>query len=306
MTQLWFLSCIANPVGYNSRINLFNKFAKHILEDLNAKLCIVECAYFDHDHSIDKLKPKKANEENYIYIPVRSQSIMWHKENLLNIGIEALKGIADNICWCDADIDFFNYNAPEEINKALEKNKVVQCYTTALDTGPVGEVLKIDNSFAFSLKHNLPESYKKDQTNWHTGYVWAANIQFLLDIGGLFDKGIIGSGDRMMADAFTGRLDKYKRECDKRLDFNDLLEWSILAYTDKIGYVSLVIKHNYHGHKKDRQYSTRGQTIIDHKYIPSEDLVINKDGVYEWSEKRQNSGLAQALVKYFINRKEDH
>ncbi len=41
------------------------------------------------------------------------------------------------------------------------------------------------------------------------GYAWAARTETLLAIGGLFDKAISGSGDRIMSTAFDGKYLKH-------------------------------------------------------------------------------------------------
>ena len=303
--ELWFVCCIANPSSYASRFSLYEKFKRHVMDDLKARLCVVECVY-GSEQTWSLQDDAAAAAERFMHVPVRAASVMWHKENLLNIGIRALPSSATQVCWCDADIEFLDHTrATQAIRAELRRNDVVQCFSSCLDMGPEGAVLKIDHSFAFSRAHGLAKTAKSDFTCWHSGYVWAANRRFIERIGYLFDKGIVGSGDRFMAQAFTDDIESYRAQ--DRGDVVAFVEWcDAFASRDvACAYVPLVIRHGFHGFKKDRQYGTRGKILTDAAFNPVADLVTNADGVFEWSDSRKGSKLEADMVQYFVRRKED-
>ena len=245
-------------------------------------------------------------------VPIQDQA--WHKENLLNVGIRAIREADPGcryICWADADIEFIaGRSAVREIVAALESHPVVQAFSSALDLGPRGEVLKVDQSFAFSAAHGFPKRHRLDQTTWHSGYVWAARVDFLDAIGGLFDLAILGAGDHLMARAFSGDPD-LTTGADARGDIAALLPWAkraakALEGTEGLGYAPCVIRHGFHGFKKDRGYTTRGAILERHRFDPSSDLVENADGLHEFVEGVPRvAALVADILSYFRGRKED-
>ena len=53
----------------------------------------------------------------------------------------------------------------------------------------------------------------------------------------------------------------------------------------RITYLPSLIRHFYHGSKKDRCYDTRHKFILSIKFNPNKDLIYNKDGLLEYSKK---------------------
>ena len=323
---LWVVCCIANPVGYKSRYDLYRKFVRHVLDDLAGNLVVVKCAYGDQEHALglggESLDPDAdaaaAAEGRLLHVSLRADSVLWHKENLLNAGIRELKRLRPDarlVVWADADVTFVKgRSALADVAHALARHKVVQCFSTCLDTGPKGEVLKLDHGYVFSAKHNLPLRSVKDHTTWHTGYVWAARLDFLDAVGGLFDRAILGSGDRLMADALCENLASYETTAATRGDHRAVLEWGRKARAAlgpgadairAVGYVPVVISHGFHGFKKDRGYGTRGKVLADNTFDASADLVVNADGLYEWAPGRAGSALVADVLAYFHSRNED-
>ena len=302
---LWFVTCVANPCGFRSRYNLYDAFADHILNVVGGNLLTVEVAFGDGEHA---LVPRESSP-NYKLIQVRSKSRLWTKESQLNLGIANLPPEAEYVCWCDADVEFQQgAMIKRDIVEALQTWDVVQCFTVALDLGPQKEVMKVHHSFGFCHQMQIPVDIRNtgDETFYHSGYVWAARRSFLNDIGGLLDVGIVGSGDRMMAMGLVGRAEEY---CDPAysLDYRKhILEWQSRcrrAMTTGLGYCQAVIRHNFHGFKRDRQYSTRNEIISKHGFAPSTDICRNDKGIWEFSGNKPD--LERDVLQYFVNRKED-
>jgi hypothetical protein len=67
----------------------------------------VECAYNEHPWVLtDEAKIYETETVKHLHIPVRSNSVLWHKENILNVGIANLPPDVKYVVWCDADIVF--------------------------------------------------------------------------------------------------------------------------------------------------------------------------------------------------------
>ncbi len=303
--RLWFITCVANPCGYRSRYNLYDDFVEHITQTVQANLLTVECAFDDADHHLED----HPDNPNYRIVRVRSKSRLWNKENLIGIGIQHLPKSARYVCWCDADIEFLQGPAiKEDIVRGLESYDVVQCFSSALDLGPNKEVMKVHHGFGFCHVTGVrPDIVNTErETFCHPGYVYAARKDFLEKIGGLFDVGIVGSGDYYMAMSLTGKAE----EC-LTANFSDDYIASIIHWQERVsmhltkglGYCAGVVRHGFHGYKKDRGYHTRNKVLKIHDFSPSNDLTENDDGVLEFVGNKPD--LERDVLQYFKSRKED-
>lgn len=291
---------------WKSRINNYNEFEQHML-DSGVKLTVVECTY-------GKLPYELKNNKHIKHIGVRSNSILWNKENLINIGITRLPETAKYIGWFDSDLYFQNkYWVYDTIN-ALQQYSVIQPWEDVQDLGPNGEILnfKPTKSFMCQVFNNqqlipMGENGKiKPAIYPHPGYAWCMTREALNHTGMLLDKCILGSADRHMAYSFANIADK---------SFPDKIhpEYKrlVLQWQDRVnkhikgngGYISGTIDHKFHGKKEDRQYVDRWKIIVNHEYDPSTDIKTNTHGVYEFiGNKRQ---MEIDIDNYFHNRKED-
>ena len=315
---LYVIAVISNPMGYESRYRLYKDFEKQIINS-DAELITVELAIRDQEFAI-------THPNNKNHVQVRTDSVLWHKENLINIGISKLPADYKYVAWVDADITFINPNWVNDTISALQKNKIVQMFSTVFELNSAGEPMSIVNSFgAMYVKGNkivppkrINQVTQRSKDNggiytgtkfWHPGYAWAATKETIDAVGGLLDFPILGSGDHLMALAFVGEADRINH-----LDLADGYVDSIHAWENKalsiingdIGYTPGSIAHHYHGSKKNRGYHNRTQVLIDHQYNPYTDVKKDNNGILSLivNDKRQE-GLKDALYAYFESRKED-
>ena len=307
--RLWVVCAIANPMGFNSRMKLYRDFVQHVLADLRLNMVTVECSYGASEPELaDVGRRFETDGVRLVHVAVHANSIMWHKENLLNIACDHVPQGVPYICWCDADLTFMEgADAVPLMLRALEAHPAVQCFSTCLDMGPGdASVLKVHHSYAKCSALGAAVRPGGFETAWHSGYVWAAHRSLLSRTGGLWDVGIVGSGDRVMALAFTGNVDEYKEKGFGADYTGSMREWQARALEvtgGKVGYAPLTIMHHFHGSKKDRQYGTRGAMLKASVFSPAVDLVKNGDGVYEWAAP--SSELPGRVVQYFQDRRED-
>jgi len=240
-------------------------------------------------------------------------SELWHKENLINIGISRLPSNWKYVAWIDGDVDFIRPDWIQETVHELQHHPVVQMFEDAVDTGPTYEVLTLFKSFAYCYKNNLPQKRKKDDvggcyspgTYWHPGYAWAATREAINTTGGLFDISILGAGDHHMACCLIGEA---YRSVPKGLHPNYkkyVLAWQerALRLHKNIGYVKGTIFHYWHGKKRDRKYSDRWKVLTDNNFNPSTD--IHKDWQGIWSLYPGHDKLRDQIRQYFQSRNED-
>jgi hypothetical protein len=84
---------------------------------------------------------------------------------------------------------------------------------------------------------------------------------------------------------------------------------SVTEYQEKVknlrfGYVPGLIRHYFHGSKKNRKYSERWQILVDHNFDPLSHLVYDKIGILVPS-KECSKELLNDILTYFSERNED-
>ena len=84
---------------------------------------------------------------------------------------------------------------------------------------------------------------------------------------------------------------------------------SIFEYEKKTrllrtGYVPGVIRHYYHGSKKNRNYGNRWKLLVDNEFSPNKHLSKNKDGILIPTSYFPKQLLTD-IINYFKDRNED-
>ena len=100
------ITVIFNPVGYKSRYNHYQKFEAHMAQS-GVKLITVECIFESAAHfGLPSQKYEVTRAGDPRYIQVRAPSILWMKENLINVAIQRLPSNIEYVAWIDGDIEF--------------------------------------------------------------------------------------------------------------------------------------------------------------------------------------------------------
>lgn len=303
LEHLWVIVPISNPARYRSRYELFQNF-KRMLEKARVNYMIVELALGD--------RPFECTEAgNPFHVQLRTWDEMWHKENMINVAIGRLPADWQYVAWVDADIGFQRDDWAEEIVHLLQHYQVIQLFQNAVDLGPEGEVMQIHNGLMWSFVTGQPEPfvtnyYGSAAPNWHSGYAWAARREAIDHLGGLYDQGILGSSDWLMAWALLGKLEKRIHT-----EFSDGYKKSMLTWQDRanrhikqdVGYMNGTIYHHWHGKKADRRYMGREQILANHKFDPHHDIKKDWQGLHAFTEQGERMRLE--VRRYFHVRNED-
>jgi hypothetical protein len=133
------VTCVANPLRWASRIAFYRAFEEHML-DTGVALTVVECAHGDRPFEID---PRPGVR----HIGVRAKSLVWNKENLLNLAIARLPDDWRYVAWIDADIRFRKPGWAAETVHALQQYDIVQPWSDCYDLGPNDDHLHTHRSF---------------------------------------------------------------------------------------------------------------------------------------------------------------
>ena len=311
---LYVVTPIFNPVRFKSRWKHYERFAK-MVKDAGAILITVEAAYGHRHHALQEgetehlekihqiapTKPaeyhKARSEERHQYIRVRTNTELWIKESLINIGVSRLPEDWKYVAWIDADVAFARPNWVGETIHQLQHYKVVQMFNQSVDLGPRYAILNNARAFMHCHVKGVPRPeggrnrggyYGPQQPEgpmmWHPGFSWAMTREAWDGVGGLIDFAMMGAADNHMAHALIGEVDDsyhpdvhptYKRK---------LQEWQELAdrhIRRNVGYVSGLLLHYWHGKKVDRRYWDRWKVIVDNKFNPDTDLKYDWQGLIQ-------------------------
>lgn len=285
----------SNPCGFARRNELALQFLLSMKEAQNVEVYVVELAHEGQTYVLTE-----ANNPRHLRL--RGGAPLWHKENMINLGVRALlppdwKAFA----WVDADIEFENPRWALDALRVLNGSAdIVQMWSHAVDMNAAGHTMKVFESF--SLQHVRAAPFVS--TQWHPGFAWAMTRKAFEQTNGLYEVSILGSGDMNMAMSLRGQaLDTLNYEASD--DYKaSLASWQSKAQGLRLAYVPGVIRHHFHGNKRNRQYDTRWQILIRHGYQPSAHIRRGAQGVLEPTEQCPPSILSD-IVDYFKARNED-
>jgi len=306
-SHLDVIAVIANPIRWRTRIEHARNFFQHMLES-GVRLTVVECAYGEREYEF-------ADYPGIRHVPVRSRTLVWNKESLINVGIQHLPRDWKYVAWIDADIRFRRANWAVETVEALQIYDIVQPWSDAYDLGPHDEHLQHHLSFCRVFHSGQPVVATGDKF-WkfnggyheypHPGYAWAATRNAIEWLGGLIDFAGMGAGDHHMALCLVGQAEKSIPAGTTAAYRRRLLQWQNRALhhiNGNIGYVHGTIEHYFHGSKPKRQYLERWDMFVRHGFDPDTDLKRNSYGVLELEGNKPE--LRRELDLYFRSRDED-
>ena len=281
-----------NYCGFKRRKELFIDFVERYK---NLKLIVVEV-----------LGPAPLGTlPVYKHIKVSSDSKIWLKENLINIGAKSLPNNWKYMACVDADLLFLNQNWVQETITELQQADVVQLWRSAVNLGPQGETIKVDKSFAYMFIESGTQWAPSDKYGfWHPGYAWACTRKAYDKMGGLIDWAILGSGDRHMAMALAGLADK---SCPGNVHTNYLVLLKIFQNRIrhfKTSWVDGTIIHFWHGSFADRRYKERWDILTKNNFDPFQDIGLSEKGLMQLTDDGRR--FENLLEDYFIGRKEDN
>lgn len=327
LNKFHVVTVISNPVRYKSRYDLYRKFEK-FMSDSGVTLWTVEQAFGARPWEITTPKNKH-------HIQLRSSHELWHKENMINIGVSRLPDDCEYVAWIDADVLFHRPDWALETVHQLQHYQVVQLFAHALDLGPKGEPMQMHRGFVkgyfdcgfkcpnmtaggkggteyyyggalAATKPNLDYYGGKTGAMAHPGYAWAARRSALSSVGGLIDIAILGSADHHMAMGLIGECAKtFPPQMHTRY-VQKMLLWqgnAVHSLNKNIGYVDGMISHFWHGKKADRRYKSRWDILLKNGFDPDRDLVRDSQGLLQLTD--HNIGLRDDIRAYFRQRNED-
>lgn len=288
-----------NYCCFKKRTELFTNFVKEYKNYSGVRIVIVEGIVKDASEQLPDL-----SSDVFMHITIQLEDRIWIKENLINLGIKRIPSDWKYVSWIDADISFLNKNWVFDTLDLLQKSDIVQLFHSAVNMGPEGESIKVEQGFIY-MAQKSGEEFKKTSkySTWHPGFGWACTRKTYDKIGGLLDIAILGSGDRHMALSLIGKADasypgniglSYKA---KVLDFQERCTGLI------VDYVKGTILHHFHGSMVNRKYVDRWNILLENLYNVKNDIYYNDEGVISLTEKGKR--MQPDMDEYFLERNED-
>lgn len=310
--SFWIISSYFNPENIKDKKQNYLLFREK-LKKQGVNLLTVECAFKEQNFTLDK-------EDADILIQVRSDSVLWQKERLLNIGLEHLPADCDKIAWLDADVLILDDDWARKVETLLERYPIVKPFDEAirLTKRESNKILKgkgdeLKNLFAY--RNRVITNYYQSSTTWKLIFLAVFGMcarREVYEAAGFYDAMIICSGDVVMANAFLYQNSR-ARDLKDRFHLTDGLMTDIDDWYAKLSprrtefgicYLKTIsMLHLYHGKMMNRKYEETCKILVKYKFDPKKDLKINEYGCYEWSSFKPE--LHQGLIDYFHARNED-
>lgn len=299
--KLHVIAVVSNPCLFAKRYILMKEFIKRFEEDeKDTILYIVELAYGNQKFIITESNNKR-------HLQLRTETPLWHKENMINIGVKKLlPSTWKAFAWIDADIEFENSTWVNDTLKILNGTKdIVQLFSHCVDMNNDEMTMKVINSAGY--QYTKQNNFIGDGNNanyWHPGYAWAMTRKAYEKAGGLYENAILGAGDNIIMHSLINN-GKNVLNIENTNDYKK----SVIEYEKKInklrfGYIPGVIRHYYHGSKKNRHYQERWKILVKYKYSPKIHITKDQNGLLiptnEFSEE-----FKKEIYDYFASRNED-
>ena len=158
IVKLDVIAVISNPARYGRRYQLFNEFCDRMTNEPMVRLMTIELQQGN--------RPFATNSN----IKLRTKHQLWHKENMINIGVNNLPDDWEYMAWIDTDIDFQNKGWCRETIEQLQTYDIVQLFQHAIDLGPTGETMHLHTSFMSLYVNGEPMNNYSKSTNYKNGH----------------------------------------------------------------------------------------------------------------------------------------
>lgn len=301
-SKIAICTCYFNPAGYQTRRANFKLFADAAISQ-GAELWVAE-AGTPGQWEVEERPGLRVERLEW-------RDALWQKERLLNWLIDRLPDDYRYVAWVDGDILFDDPSWIANARLCLRQHRICQLFTAAhwlnrylvperwWHKGPI-ERLSVPRAYELS----------KAQVNFgqgHPGFAWAARREVLREVGGLYDRHILGSGDTIMALGWYGWKDHVYLD-----RFTGPFKAAATRWVERtgrivrgdVGYIPGNIRHLWHGERINRDYDGRILRAAINLFDPDDHLVLDESGLWAWSPSTPQA-MKDTAREYFDTRRED-
>lgn len=292
--KVWAITCyfpFDDPDGDRRRLRAYREFRRRLV----VPLVTVELAR-DGDFDLDESDAEKL-------IQVAGGAMLWQKERLLNLALEALPPECDTVLWADCDMVLARQDWPEAAREALREHRLVHAFDSLrfltetepvedLSRAPVSETRR--SAVLLWREGRLPrESFRSrgysNRLGYSPGLAWAARRDWV-ERHGFYDAIILGAGDKALFSAACGRqrefVDAY---CGGTTHARHYLDWADEfegAVRGRLGVIQGDAYHLFHGELENRGYDSRYEGFDQFGFDPDADLRFGEEGAWEWGSEK--------------------
>jgi len=296
--KLHVIAVVSNPCNFKIRYKLTNEFMKRMESEPNVIAYLVELVYGDQPFEVTSSTNKR-------HLQVRTDvAPLWHKENMINLGVRHL--LPSNwkaMAWIDADVEFDSAHWALDALKVLNGGRdFIQLFSHCIDMDFNKQIMNTFTSFGYQYTKNFKKG--TGQHYWHPGFAWACNRKAYDKMGGIFEEGILGSGDNIMCHTFIKKApDSLKKGMSQEyFDFVVNLQNKMQGIT--LGYIPGSIRHFFHGKKENRNYYGREDILIKYQFNPYTFIEQDSRGLLIPTKHCPKEFLDDTMA-YFKGRNED-
>jgi hypothetical protein len=313
--DFWGISAVFVPAGAPHILANLRMFSEGVRRQ-GLPVLIVELAFGDEPFRVPDAVADRI-------VRLRTNTVLWHKERLINLGLRHLPQECRFVAWLDADVLFENERWVAETRERLGHSVVVQPFETACwlpegatsapDVLPEGHLANLEGRQIGGMAATLDRTQDRRRVlavhdqYWHTGFAWAARRDFL-DQHGLYDRAILGGGDFIAAHAFAADTDFLR---GRHLYLRSVMPqertaigtWGSSVAKDtggRIGWTPGRLCHLYHGPLAGRRYVERQQILRDAQFDPDHDIAPDANGCWQWNSDKPE--LHKQVLDYFVSR----
>jgi hypothetical protein len=295
---LHVVTFVSNVCAFRRRWELMREFMDRMGRTDRVKLYVVELAYGSQEFAI-------TDAGNPQHLQLRTEHALWHKENMINLGIRRLLP-ADwkAVAWIDGDVEFENADWVDYTLKTLTAFEIVQLFSVCMDLDENDVPMTLWQGFGYKFCNGQTFTHQRGVNYWHCGYAWACRREFYEKIGGIYDRSILGSGDYILTQRLFGSIASLNKDL---VDFRDDIakHYSVVDDTAvMVGYIPCNIKHYFHGSKANRKYTARNEILIRIHYDPVKHIEYDSQGILVPSAQMPAESIRE-IRDYFFERNED-
>jgi hypothetical protein len=308
--ELWAVTAYFNPMHWRRRLVNYRAFR----ERLRVPLVAVELGY---DGQFD-LRPGDAE----LLLQDPGKDVMWQKERLLNLALEALPAAVTRVACLDSDVILERSDIWRHALRALDESPLVQLFSQVYYL-PADEL----PDFAHCEQTRTPAAgfaWLRQQGHstldlcnpvWTDpgkpppvpyGLAWAFRRELFAGRG-LYDAWVVGGATRLHCFAADGLW----REAATAMRFHGGMvehyrRWAEGFHAEvrgNWGYVPGAVAHLWHGEAVGRKYRQRYEDFARFGFDPTVDLARDRHGAWRWNSDKPE--MHQYLRDYFAGRQED-
>jgi hypothetical protein len=300
--DLAIVLCHFNPCNYRAPVRNLSRVLDHLLTfSIPVYATELRCGL-----SLNNAPILPGNHPHVLQLT--SNSVLFQKENLLNLAVNTLPMSYAKILCMDADVLLVAPSCGSDLARLLDTCCLAQPYSRAIWTDYDGNFISDRLSTAYGAWSH--QELAHDPRLFHPGLAVAARRELWSNCGGLYN-GPLGNGDWMLWSAALDAADTLAESTVAVSEeyWHHYRNWAD-AFSrwvrDRIGYVSGDAIHLWHGSKKNREYVGRMSRLKG--YDPIADITLNSGtGLPEWSPlaQRTKQAMISSVSEYFLTRLED-